>query len=225
AHLDHLAHHGQDVYIREAIAWLEAKGLPLPEAAKPIVDSRRRPAAGTVTTATPAPASVTVPQYEACPGSAARRFTPVASAGTVTAKAGTTSSAARAETDQSSALSSWPIQLQLVNPRSPQFADADILVAADCTAFSLGGFHAKVLEGKSLVIACPKLDQGREIYVDKLATIMANARSVTVAIMEVPCCSGLQKIVLEARDAGVRKPRVNTLVLGIQGGIVKEYVS
>jgi len=120
-----------------------------------------------------------------------------------------------------SALSHWPIQLHLVNPRAPQYAAAELLVAADCTAFALGSFHADFLAGKSLVIACPKLDQGREIYVEKLAALIDAAAGVSVAIMEVPCCSGLVKLLLEAREKSARKPAIEVAVLGIEGGIVK----
>lgn len=243
AHLEHLAHHGQDPYVREALAWLKEKGIPLPAEAEPIVASIGRAAHGPSHAATPAhpsparPAAALstlardLPHFEACPGSAARTFTPVgASAKEASAKeagakeAGAKAVPATAHASSPSALSSWPIQLHLINPRAPQFADADILIAADCTAFSLGGFHAALLEGKSLTIACPKLDQGREIYVDKLTSLIGNARSVTVAIMEVPCCSGLLKLVLDAREAGTRKPRIKAVTLGIQGGIISEEI-
>jgi NAD-dependent dihydropyrimidine dehydrogenase PreA subunit len=192
AHLEHLSHHGQDRYVREALAWLEARGLTLPEEAKPEA----------------------TPRFEACPGSAARAFKPAAAAGAAAARTAAPASP--------SALSGWPIQLHLVNPRAPQFAGTDLLVAADCTAFALGSFHAGLLEGRSLVIACPKLDVGREIYLDKLAVILDVARSVKVAIMEVPCCSGLLKLVLEAREAASSKARVEVAVVGIQGDILRE---
>ena len=190
AHLEHLSHHGQDRYVREALAWLEARGLALPEEPKP------------------------APRFEACPGSAARSFKPAVATPTATHRTASPSSP--------SALSSWPIQLHLVNPRAPQFAGTDLLVAADCTAFALGGFHAGLLEGRSLVIACPKLDEGREIYLEKLALLLDGARSVKVAIMEVPCCSGLLKLVLEAREAASSKPTVEVAVVGIQGDILRE---
>jgi hypothetical protein len=117
-------------------------------------------------------------------------------------------------------LSHWPIQLHLINPRAPQYAGASLLIAADCTAFALGSFHRDLLAGKSLVIACPKLDQGREIYMDKLATLIDSAQTVEVAIMEVPCCSGLLKLVLDARMRGSKKPGVEAVAVGIEGGIV-----
>ena len=119
-----------------------------------------------------------------------------------------------------SALSQWPIQLHLANPRSGQFAQADVLIAADCTAFSMGSFHRDLLQGKKLLIACPKLDSGREIYLDKLTAIMAGANSVSLAIMEVPCCSGLAKLAMEARERAGRNIPIDTVVIGIEGGFV-----
>ena len=96
-----------------------------------------------------------------------------------------------------SALRQWPIQLHLVNPLAPYFQGADLLVAADCVAFSVGDFHARHLAGKSLVIACPKLDSHMEVYVEKLRQMVetAQVKSITVMIMEVPCCGGLFQMV------------------------------
>ena len=91
-----------------------------------------------------------------------------------------------------SELTQWPIQLHLVSPFAPYFQNADLLIAADCTAFALGSFHQDLLKGKKLVIACPKLDDTAD-YVEKLAEIIKlnDLQSLTVAIMTVPCCSGL----------------------------------
>jgi NAD-dependent dihydropyrimidine dehydrogenase PreA subunit len=240
AHLEHLAHHGQDGYVREALAWLEAKGLPLPAEAADVVasisksqDGRRGPAVRIGKALQPkagGTATASTPHFVGCSGSAPRRLAreaiPAAPSKAAFAEASADKEdAAKVSSqvaDSPSALTSWPIKLHLVNPRAPQFADADLLIAADCTAFSLGGFHATLLEGKSLVIACPKLDQGREMYIEKLTALMADARSVTVAIMEVPCCTGLLTLVQDAREAGTRKPGIRTVVLGIGGGVVKE---
>jgi len=136
-----------------------------------------------------------------CPGSAARSFTPAAR------------SAAPSELGQ------WPIQLHLVSPAAPYLRECDLLIAADCTAFALGSFHAELLRGKALVIACPKLDR-TEGYVDKLAELIAGNTiySITVAIMEVPCCSGLSRIVAEAVEKSGKNIAVKTVVIGIDGG-------
>jgi NAD-dependent dihydropyrimidine dehydrogenase PreA subunit len=181
AHLEHLRSHGQETYVREALAFMTARGIPVP-------------AAG------------------GCPGSASKRFAPLRPAATPIGRAATA--------DAPSALSHWPIQLHLINPRAPQYSGSDLLLAADCTAFALGSFHAELLAGKSLSIACPKLDQGREIYIEKLIHLLDAARSVTVAIMEVPCCSGLLKMVFEARELASKKPAIEAITIGIEGGII-----
>jgi NAD-dependent dihydropyrimidine dehydrogenase PreA subunit len=119
-----------------------------------------------------------------------------------------------------SELSHWPIQLQLVSPLAPYFRGSDLLVAADCTAFALGGFHGELLKGKKLVIACPKLDETGG-YVEKLAELIKTNKllSLTVAIMTVPCCSGLERIVrLAVARSGVPLD-VNKVVIGIDGRI------
>lgn len=122
-----------------------------------------------------------------------------------------------------SELSQWPIQLHLVSPAAPYFRGADLLVAADCTAFALGSFHHDLLRGRRLVIACPKLDNTAP-YVEKLADLIRenNLKSLTVAVMTVPCCSGLEYMVNKALEqAGVQLP-LRTVVVGVDGKIVGE---
>lgn len=101
-----------------------------------------------------------------------------------------------------SQLSHWPVQLKLVSPHAPYFANADLLLVADCVPFAMGDFHSRFLKGHSVVVGCPKLDD-TEFYIEKLAKILeANKlNSLTVIHMEVPCCFGLTRI---AKDAIVR---------------------
>ena len=96
-------------------------------------------------------------------------------------------------------LTQWPIQIKLIGTVAPFLQDADLLVAADCTAFAAPGFHERFLPGKKVLIGCPKLDNGME-YVNKFAEIFSNnaIRQVTCLRMEVPCCGG---IVMAARQA------------------------
>ena len=98
-----------------------------------------------------------------------------------------------------SELRQWPVQLHLVPPTAPYFKEADILICADCVAFAMGSMHQDLLKNKALAIACPKLDD-TSAYVDKLSHIFSanDIKSITVAIMEVPCCSGLDMKVREA---------------------------
>jgi hypothetical protein len=114
--------------------------------------------------------------------------------------------------------------MHLINPNAGYFQNSDLLVAADCSAFSLGAFHSRFIKGKSIVIACPKLDQGTEIYVQKLVALIdeANVNTVTVVIMEVPCCGGLLQMVKLAAEQAQRKVPIKLVIAGIKGDIVKE---
>lgn len=98
-----------------------------------------------------------------------------------------------------SELMQWPVQLRLVSPNAPYFKDADLLIAADCTAFAYGDFHRDFIKGKVTVIGCPKLDDN-QANIDKLVQILSgNAiKSITVVRMEVPCCSGIIQAVKTA---------------------------
>jgi hypothetical protein len=126
--------------------------------------------------------------------------------------------------DQPSELRQWPVQMHLVNPNAPYFRDADLLLAADCAAFSIGNFHSRHLKGKSLAIACPKLDHGADIYVEKLTTMIDSAKinTITVMMMEVPCCGGLLQMVRAALSKSTRKVPVKQIIVGISGNILKE---
>jgi NAD-dependent dihydropyrimidine dehydrogenase PreA subunit len=120
---------------------------------------------------------------------------------------------------QASRLGQWPVQLALVPPTGPLWQDADVLIAADCVPFAMADFHEGLLAGRRLAIACPKLDDVQP-YVQKLAQIFsANAiRSVTVAIMEVPCCGGLLRVVQAALALSGRDDiQLKTVVVGTDG--------
>lgn len=117
-----------------------------------------------------------------------------------------------------SALRQWPIQLHLVPPFAPYLQGADLLVAADCVPFAYGDFHTDTLKDKAVVIGCPKLDDVN-FYVDKMTAILGEAdiKSVTIAIMEVPCCFGLKSIVQQAVEKTGKDIPVNTEVYSIRG--------
>ena len=98
-----------------------------------------------------------------------------------------------------SELMQWPVQLKLVSPNAPYFQNADLLIAADCTAFAYGDFHRDFIKGKVTVIGCPKLDDN-QYNIDKITAILreGSIKSITVVRMEVPCCGGMTYAVKEA---------------------------
>jgi NAD-dependent dihydropyrimidine dehydrogenase PreA subunit len=126
--------------------------------------------------------------------------------------------------NQPSELRQWPVQMHLVNPDAPYFRGADLLLAADCVAFSMGNFHSGHLKGKSLAIACPKLDHGSDIYTEKLTAMVdiAKVNTITVMMMEVPCCGGLLQMVRAALSNASRKVPVKKMVVGINGEVLQE---
>jgi len=119
-------------------------------------------------------------------------------------------------------LRQWPVQLSLVPVNAPYFNNADLLVTADCVPFAHANYHLELLKGKAVVIGCPKLDD-IEYYVDKLTQIIANneLRSITVAHMEVPCCSGIVRAVDIALQRSGKDIPVTKVRVGINGEAVK----
>lgn len=160
---------------------------------------------------------VSIPPYQAshahagCPGSAPRSFEPPA-VGAV-ARDGLTSQ-----------LVQWPVQLHLLSPLHPTFQEVDLLLTADCCAFALPDFNQRWLPGKKLAIACPKLDRDQSIYLDKLVALIDAARinTLTVMIMEVPCCGGLLRLAQTAVERASRKVPIRLVVVGIRGEIQRD---
>lgn len=125
---------------------------------------------------------------------------------------------------RASALTHWPVQMHLISPMAPHFKGSDFLLAADCTAFTLGDFHKDYLKGKTLAIACPKLDSNQEIYKDKITALIdvAKINTLTVVIMQVPCCGGLLHLAKQAAQDADRKIPIKLVVVSVDGKILKE---
>jgi hypothetical protein len=123
-----------------------------------------------------------------------------------------------------SELRQWPVQMHLINPSAGYFQNSDLLIAADCVAFAAGNFHGRYLKGKTVAIACPKLDSNTEVYVRKITSLIDEARvnTITVMMMEVPCCGGLLRLVKAACEQAARKVPVKMLIAGINGDVIKE---
>lgn len=123
-----------------------------------------------------------------------------------------------------SELRQWPVQLHLLNPQASYFRNADVVLTADCVAYSMGDFHRKYLKGRSLAIACPKLDSNLQSYVNKLTSMIGDAQinTLTVLRMEVPCCGSLVQMAQMAAQNASRKVPVKEIIVGIQGNILAE---
>ena len=121
-----------------------------------------------------------------------------------------------------SALSQWPVQIKLVPVRAPYFDGADLLIAADCTAYAFGDFHNRFIQGRITLIGCPKLDEGD--YAEKLAEILKqnDIRSLKILRMEVPCCGGLENAVKRALQASGKRIPWQVVIISTDGRILQE---
>ncbi|MCK4508127.1 MAG: iron-sulfur cluster-binding oxidoreductase [Desulfuromonadales bacterium] len=117
-----------------------------------------------------------------------------------------------------SELRQWPTQLHLVPPSAPYLQNAHLLIAADCVPFAYADFHRDFIKGRVLVNACPKLDDTSP-YVEKLAAMISqnDIQSITVPIMEVPCCRGLGMMAQEAVKQSGKDVPVEIVIIGIDG--------
>jgi len=147
-----------------------------------------------------------------CPGMAMKELKPKA-AGIETTSA----------TSGPSQLGQWPVQLKLVSPHAPYFANADLLLVADCVPFAMADFHSTFLKDHSIVVGCPKLDDSA-FYSEKLAAILqANKlNSLTIIHMEVPCCSGLVHIARQAIAESKIDMSFEDVTIGLQGNVLQK---
>ncbi|PIY60360.1 4Fe-4S ferredoxin, partial [Candidatus Woesearchaeota archaeon CG_4_10_14_0_8_um_filter_47_5] len=232
AHLGHLKEHDQSLYLSQALDYLKKTGIEIP----PLDKQTSKQEKSGEETATYAPFSHTPghddPSFphpasfhasdSACPGSRMMDF----SKKQVPALDSLHPDSAKdtEEGRRPSHLMQWPIQLHLVSPDAPYFQKRDIVLAADCVAYALGDFHKDYLKGKSLAIACPKLDSHQEVYTAKITALIdeAHINTLTVIIMQVPCCRGLVQIAHAAAQSASRTVPVKMIVVGIQGDIQEE---
>ena len=117
-------------------------------------------------------------------------------------------------------LSQWPVQIKLVPVTAPFFKDADLLIAATCSAFAYGAFHEHFIKGRVTLVGCPKLD-GVD-YADKLSQIFAanDIKRIRLARMQVPCCGGLESAVKRAVAASGKDIPVSVSIISSDGRIL-----
>ena len=122
-----------------------------------------------------------------------------------------------------SALSHWPIQINLVPPHAPFLKNADLLVVADCAPLAFPEFHNRFLKGRAVMMGCPKFDDAQG-YINKFAEVFATAgiRSITTVVMEVPCCSGLPFIVKKGLEKSGKAIPLTEVVISTRGKILQE---
>lgn len=121
-----------------------------------------------------------------------------------------------------SALTHWPVQIKLVPPTAPFLKDADLLVASDCTPVAYPNFHEDLLKGRVIMMGCPKFDDTDE-YIKKFADIFKSVhiKSITIAIMEVPCCSKMPLIVQKGMELADKEIPTEVVVIGARGNVVR----
>lgn len=125
--------------------------------------------------------------------------------------------------DVDSALTHWPVQIRLVPPAAPFLKGADLLIASDCTPVAYPGFHNDFLKGKTVLMGCPKFDDTEE-YINKFAEIfrIADIKSITALIMEVPCCSKMPLLIQQGMALAGKKHPMEIVVISVRGKILKK---
>jgi NAD-dependent dihydropyrimidine dehydrogenase PreA subunit len=196
AHINHLLDHNQNEYAQQAIEYLEKNNI---EINKSKLKNNKN-------------MNQEHHHHSGCPGSKVIDFSDQ--------KQNENSG----KGDLSSQLRQWPIQLHLVSPVAGYYKGADVLLAADCVAFAMGNFHQDYLKGRSLAIACPKLDSNKEVYIEKLTAMIDESKinTLTIMMMEVPCCGGLLQMSIKAVENAKRKVPVKAIYVGVQGEILSE---
>jgi Fe-S-cluster-containing hydrogenase component 2 len=121
-----------------------------------------------------------------------------------------------------SRLTHWPVQINLIPPTAPFLKGADLLISADCVSVAYPNLHADFLQGKVIMMGCPKFDDVPG-YIEKFTEIFTTAdiRSITVVVMEVPCCSGLPVIVKRAREAAGKEIPLEEVVISTRGTVMQ----
>ncbi|MDY0300540.1 MAG: 4Fe-4S binding protein [Trichlorobacter sp.] len=152
-----------------------------------------------------------------CPGSRMMSFAKPA------ASCCTPAQADKPKGSSQSKLTQWPVQLHLVSTTAPYFQGADLLITADCVPIAYAGYHDDFLDGKAVIMGCPKLDDN-QFYLQKMTEIFSKSdiKSITVLKMEVPCCGGISMAARSALAASGKKIPYKEITIGIQGNIKNE---
>lgn len=202
AHMKHLKDHNEDGFLRQAVSYLKENKSDIDFDITEVISEVHNHGAGCGTGG----------KGGGCPGSQAVSFTIPGQGMSMSGE------------DMQTQVSHWPVQMHLINPAASHYRGSDMVLAADCVAYSLPGFHQKYLKGKTLAIACPKLDRDTEVYIDKIKSLIDDAgiNTLQLMIMQVPCCGGLLHIVRAAQAKAERNIPVKQTVVSIKGEILSE---
>ncbi|MDP4289540.1 MAG: 4Fe-4S binding protein [Bacteroidota bacterium] len=220
AHLQHLKEHNESELLQQAIEYIKENNIDMSPEGFTLKPSGGHSPFDNLKQARAAQQTTSAGCGGGCPGSRTIDFNIDLKKVEAAAAAIAVDTAVEAHSE----LRQWPVQLHLVNPAASYFRNADVVLSADCVAYSMGNFHSYFLKGKSLAIACPKLDTNKEVYVEKLARMISESgiNTLTVVMMEVPCCGGLMGMAQMALQRADRKVPVKQVVINIQGEIITE---
>jgi NAD-dependent dihydropyrimidine dehydrogenase PreA subunit len=227
AHLNHLKEHMEFGYLKQGVKWMQENRASITFNIDEVISNVHN---GNKAHEEPTPSSCGCGGHEekpkqshhhahehqhqggGCPGSASKAFSKPQH------------NSSDFSGDVPSQLTHWPVQMHLINPAANHFQNSDLILAADCVAFSMGDFHNTFLKGKTLAIACPKLDSNKEVYIDKLVALIDNAKvnTITVVKMEVPCCGGILQMAQMALQNSTRKVPIKSVTVSITGEILSE---
>lgn len=162
-----------------------------------------------------------LPVFQGCPGTMSRKLKPTAEVSTPSEPVEVNPAGGNVNFKMPSQLQQWPVQLNLINPAAGWLKNADLLIAADCCAFSYGSFHNDFIKGRVTMIGCPKLDDN-EFYLEKLTAIFKQniPASITVVRMEVPCCGGMTSVVKQAMLAAETIVPYREVTISTEGEII-----
>ena len=206
AHLEHLRDHNEQKFLDQAIQYLKDQNIDMhPESM--ISPQKNKHQTSNMEDNKPSGCG--------CPGSMAMDYRQEE-----TAEGNISGETVKVQSE----LRQWPVQLHLLNPQASYFKNADVVLTADCVAFAMGDFHSRFLKGKSLAIACPKLDTNKESYIQKLTSMINDTKinTLTVIMMEVPCCGGLVQMAQTARQQSGRNIPLKQVIVSLQGEIIEE---
>mgnify|MGYP001050124919 CR=1 FL=1 len=216
AHLKHLKDHNETAFLKEGVRFLRNNENKIEFNVDEVISEVHNHGKPAQPVAQATPNVQAKPMMHAgggCPGSQEMSFAPQGLA---------------VEQDSmvsgKSELRQWPVQMHLVNPNASYFQNADVVVAADCVSYAMGDFHSKFLKGRGLAIACPKLDDGQDTYVQKMIAMIdiAKVNTINVVIMSVPCCGGLLQMVKMAADNATRKVPIKATIVSVEGEVISE---